>query len=375
MTSWSSSKLRLLRVCGHAYAEDHVRHVPRPPHPALQGGGAAHAGLAMVVRTDMAGDPIDVRSIARHVCAGDAAEYADALEVLTLVQEELADDPPFVASRVIHLEERLEMPIGPHTFDGQADLVEADGRTCIVTDWKTHWRPLTLEAFKADPQLPRYALLLDHRHPGRFDRFRLRLRFVRYRGAVREYDLERYALDAVRWDLATEIEEAEAKVREGRFPATPGDWCTLCSRTDTCPKVTEFLAHGLELAITNDEEARRAAETMRAIDAHSGKIKRILKAYLGHDHPTGRVELAGGTYGYGPARHRKAAAADVLEVWEAHLQKPNAHVLRVDVDQLKRSLDRQPGTARRALLATIQEYDQADCRYRRGDNQEEASDP
>ena len=110
---------------------------------------------------------------------------------------------------------------------------------------------------------------------------------------------------------------------------------------------------------------------MRAIDAHSATRKRRLKTYLGGDHPTGRVELAGGTYGFGPAHHKRASVDDVLEVWEAFEAPLNRHVLRVDVDQLKRSLDRAPGKMRTAMRATIEEYDVADCRYRRGDNQEE----
>lgn len=382
MTSWSGSKLGLLDLCPHAYAEDHVRHVPRPPHPALAGGSSAHAGLAMLVRTAIADDPIDIRAIARHVCAGESIEMADTLQVLTLVHEALADDPPFDPRLVIHIEERLEMPIGPHTFDGQADLVQADGRTCIVDDWKTHWRPEPQEAFEADPQLPRYAMLVRHNHPDRFDRFVLRKRFVRYRGVVRERVLEEHHFPAIQWDLAAEIEEAEARRRAYdtatdprtqalAYPATPGDWCSICSRTDTCPKVTAFLEHGHDIAIRNDEEATRAAETMRAIDAHSARIKSRLKSYLGHDHPTGRVPLSGGTYGYGPSHHKRAAAADVLDVYSAHVHDPNPHVFRVDVDQLRRSLDRVPGTMRRAMLATIDHFDQADCRYRRGDHQEE----
>ncbi len=372
MTKWSGSRLGLLDLCPFAYAEDHVRKIPRPTHPALAGGSSAHAGLAMLVRAEIAGDPIDVVSIARHVCPGEPAERADTLGTLTLLQEELADDPPpFVGSRVIYLEERLAMPIGPHVFEGTADLVQAHGRTCYVDDWKTHWRPEPQEAFEADPQLKRYAMLVRHANPGRFDRFVLRKRFVRYRGVVRELTLEDNHFPAIQWDLAAEIEEAEARVASGDFPATPGDWCSICSRTDACPKVQAFLEHRIQIAIGNDEEAAAAAGTMRAIDAHSAMLKRQLKSFLGHDHRTGRVKLAGGSYGYGPAHHRKADTRDVLDVYEAHKQKPNPRVLRVDVDQLKRSLDRVPGRMRRAMQATIQDFDQADCRYRRGDHQDE----
>ena len=376
---WSGSKLALLRLCGWAFAEDHVRMVRRPPHPALAGGGSAHQGLAKVVHAVIDDAPIDVRAITREVCAGTPAEYADTLGVLTLLQEELADDPPFDGSKVIHVEERMAIDIGPHVFEGTQDLVEAYGRTCVITDWKTHWRPIPQAVFEADDQLPRYALLVDARHPDRFDEFVLRMRFVRYRGAVREMTLERYELERVKWDLAAEIEVAVARMAVPHLlTATPGDWCAICSRTDTCPVVDvtlQTLENGPQpfpYAIESDGHARHEAEVMRAIDAHSAALKRRLKTYLSGDHPTGRIELAGGTYGYGPAHHKRAAVGDVLDVWKAFQAHLNPHVLRVDVDQLLRSLDRAPGRMRTALRATIDYYDEADCRYRRGDDQEEA---
>ncbi len=387
---WSGSKIGLLRMCGWAFAEDHVRHTKRPPHPALAGGSATHKGIARLVRDVMDDNPIDVRAIARTVAPGTPVEYADTLDVLTLLQEELAEDPPpFEGSKVILLEERLSIDIGPHVYEGTPDLIQAYGRTCVVDDWKTHWRPLSQDVFEKDDQLPRYALLVDAAQPGRFDRFILRMHFVRYRGAVREVELEGFQLERVKWDLATEIEEAELRMEGSRtasetqytgtwpaeFVPTPGDWCAICSRTDTCPVVQELELGGAVMSIENDAAAGVVAGQVRAIDAHSAKLKRQLKTYLGGDHPTGRVTLAGGTYGFGPAHHKRAAVGDVLDVWKAFEAPLNPYVLRVDVDQLKRSLDRAPGRMRTALKATIEEYDEADCRYRRGDNQEENDAP
>lgn len=370
--NWSGSKLALRRLCGWAFAEDHVRMVPRPPHPALAGGGAAHEGIAALVRASIEGDLIDIYAIARATAHGTSREYADALSVLQLMQEELAEDPPpFDPGSVLYIEERLKLPIGPHVFDGQADLVERRGRTCRITDWKTHWRPESQEAFEADPQLKRYALLVDHAHPGEFDAFEIRKRFVRYRGAVREMVLEPHHLAVVKWDLVQEIEEAEAAVAAGHFEATPGDWCTICSRAEACPVVKDFLAHGFELVMEDDAAAQRAAAVVRAIDAHSARLKARLKGYLGGDHPTGRVELAGGSYGFGPAKHKSAAVDDVFEVFEAHERPVRRSALRVDVDQLNRALNSEPGDVRRAMRAVIHEYEQADCRYRRGDKLED----
>lgn len=372
---WSGSKLALLRLCGWAFGEDHVRKVPRPTHPALAGGSATHGGLKLLVQAVIDRQSIDVRSIARAVAPGGPAEYADTLEVLTLIQEELVEDPPpFEGPDVIHLEERLSIDIGPHVFEGTPDLVQAPGsRVAILDDWKTHWQPMKQKVFEADDQLPRYALLVDAQHPGRFDSFVLRMRFVRYAGALREMEIHDHDLHAIKWNLATEIEEAERRLEDldTTLVATPGDWCTICSRTDSCPVVQDYLEHGIDITLENDQAAEYVASTVRAIDAHSGQLKRRLKMYLGGDHPTGKVPLAGGSYGFGPSHHRSADVRDVLEIWEAHKTPLNPHVLRVDVDQLNRSLDRLPGAMRTALRAAIQEYDNAECRYRRGDNQEE----
>lgn len=381
---WSGSKLSLLRMCGWAFAEDHIRHVRRPPHPALAGGSSTHRGIARLVQNVIDNDPIDVRAITREVCPGTPVEYADTLGVLTLIQEELAEDPPpFEGSKVILLEERLSIDIGPHVFEGTPDLVQDLGRrVCCVDDWKSHWRPMSQDVFEKDDQLPRYALLVDAAHPGHFDTFVLRMHFVRYRGAVREFEIDRNRLAGVKWDLAAEIEEAELKLRAHQVPrsdppkfaafkATPGDWCTICSRTDTCPVVQELEVGGAVMAIRDDVHASNVAGCVRVIEAHGAKLKRQLKTYLGGDHPTGRVPLAGGSYGYGPSHHKRSNVRDVLDVWKEFETPVNPFVLRVDVDQLKRSLDRAPGKMRTALKATIEEYDEADCRYRRGDTREE----
>ena len=378
---WTGSKLALLRLCGWAFAEDHLRNVPRPTHPALAGGSSTHGGLKMLVQAVIDRKSIDVRSIARAVAPGGPEEYADTLEVLTLIQEELVEDPPpFEGRDVIHLEERLSIDIGPHVFEGTPDLVQDPGsRVAIVDDWKTHWRPMSQKVFESDDQLKRYALLVDAAHPGRFDSFVLRMRFVRYAGAVREMEIHDHDLHAIKWNLATEIEEAELRLAAASasdlekfaLEATPGDWCAICSRTDSCPVVQGYLEHGIDITLEDDAAAELVASTVRAIDAHSGQLKRRLKMYLGGDHPTGRVPLAGGSYGFGPSHHREVDVRDVLEIWKAHKTPLNPHVLRVDVDQLNRSLDRVPGSMRTALKAAIHEYDGAECRYRRGDDQEE----
>lgn len=375
--NWSTSKLALAHLCGFAFGQDRAE-VPRPPHPALDGGTWAHDALCELVRVVIDDEPIDIEGIARRIVPGRPQERADVISILANVQEELGEEePPFTPSAVIYREERLATQIGPHVFDGKADLVEAYGRTCVVSDWKTHWKPESQQAFDADEQVPRYAFLVDENNPGRFDRFVIRKRFVRYKGAVRERVLTRSDLEVVRWGIVDDIEEAERLVAAADFKPTPGDWCSVCSRTDVCPVLQSFKEHGFDMvAIDSDAKAKEAAGLVRVIDAHSQKLKRLLKVYLGAEHRTGRVELSGGSYGFGPSNHKRAAVEDVVEIYAAHDRPLNLHALRVDVPQLTRGLDREPGTLRRAMASAIEEYQEADCRYRRGDGtqEEEATD-
>ncbi len=378
--TWSNSKLRLRGVCGWAFKREILDGIEREPNPALEGGSNAHGGIEFFVRSVLDDEPfIDITAMARAATHGTPEEMADLLPILGIMQESMLEEPPPIRARhVIAVEKRLAMPIdlpggGSAVFDGKADLISADGKRCTIDDWKTHWRPLTQEVFEADPQLKRYALLVDHHHPG-FEEFTIRMRFVRYAGAVREMTLTRADLEMVRWDLAAEIEEREAM---DTFDATPGDWCNLCGHTANCPRVRAFLEDGVQLTVSNDAEATAAAEVVRAIDAHSASLKRKLKGYLGAEHPTGRVPLSGGTYGYGPQRKKRAETDDVFDVWEAFGRPMNTHAFRVDVDALSRTLDREPGAVRAAMAAVVEEYEIPHCRYRRGDastTEDEADD-
>lgn len=368
-TSWSNSKLRLRRICGWAFDREILQGVKREPNPALVGGSNAHDAIQLFVEAILADYLIDIQSIARRASAGTPEQMADLIPILGNMQEVLLEDPvPIHPRHVILVEERLAMPVQLSdgrgvTFDGKADLVSAYRYRCVIEDWKTHWRPLSQEAFEADPQLKRYALLVDANHEG-FDEFVIRMRYVRYRGPPREMTLTRQDLELVRWDLVAAIEEAEA---DDQYEATPGDWCNLCGHTANCPQVQSFLADGVELAVATDEEARRAAAIVRAIDAHSMSMKRKLKAYLGAEHPTGRVPLSGGTYGFAPQKKRRMHTQDVLDIWEAFERPHNPRVLRVDVDELHRSLDREPGALRMAMAAAVEDFEIPHCRYRRGD--------
>ena len=91
---WSGSKLSLLRLCGWAFAEDHVRLVPRPTHPALAGGSATHGGLKLLVQAVIDKESIHVRSIARAVAPGGAEGYEDTLQGPTPLPEGPLEDPP-----------------------------------------------------------------------------------------------------------------------------------------------------------------------------------------------------------------------------------------------------------------------------------------
>src|SRR4051812_38315447 len=105
-----NSQLRLLRQCPFAYAQQYVFEIPGTSNSALMGGRNVHAAAQLLVRRIVEGADIDVYDIAFRTVRGDASAYADALEVLTRMQEAIGIEYDIVPEKVLLLEETLSMP-------------------------------------------------------------------------------------------------------------------------------------------------------------------------------------------------------------------------------------------------------------------------
>lgn len=372
MASYRNSQLRLLPQCRFAYKRTYLDGVDGAPSPVLAGGQAVHAGINEAVRRIVRGDPfLDVHDVAFRVVRGGPVEYQSALRVLTRFQEALGVEFDIEPARVFLVEERLEMSITlpdgtAVTFYGTPDLAErASPKTVRITDWKTHHVVESQEAFEADPQLPRYAVLIDDAFPG-YERFHLVKRFVRWRDAYRERWLTRADLDQVRLALASEIAAARDIEAAGDFAPTGGDWCALCQHHADCPLIRRYREQGVDwIGLQDEDDARRAASDLCALEGFTDRLKDGLKRYLGADHPSGFVPVAGGTYGYGPVQHQETDVAPLRAHFEQHGAALPDTVLKVDNKELEKLRKRLPDALGNAIEACTRRWQSTQFRFRK----------
>lgn len=369
-----NSQLRMLRSCRWAYAEEYLRGTLGSPSPALQGGANVHHAIQLAVKEVVKGGAfLDVHQLAYLAVQGGNVLYADAVEVLTRFTESLVEEDVVIDRKgAFIVEEELEMPLqllsGEEViFFGTPDLVERTGRkSCRITDWKTHRHPESEEEFRADPQLQRYALLVNHHFPD-FETFELTKRFVRFRNNTRTTTISRDDLERIRWELISEIAAAREIEDEGRFDPAGGDWCGLCAFHHTCPLIAKYREAGSDLlSIPNDERASEIAQAAIALDAAASALKSRLKVYLGDQHNTGKVPVSGGEYGYGIMTSRSATVAKLRDAFQAGGVEMPEDVLAVDLDQLDRVMKRLPETTKATISRAIVTTESSQCRFRRG---------
>lgn len=371
MRSFRNSQLALRRECPWAYRRAYIDGDPGVPSPSLRAGANVHAAAAETVKALVTDGMADVHRIAHRTVRGGDVEYTDALAVVTRLQEAIGVEFDIDPGGVILLEERIEMPIELRTgesvvFYGTPDLVERVARKrCRITDWKTHWRPESEHEFRAGQQLKRYALLVASQF-GAFEEFELVKRFIRYRGNAYTETLTRDDLAAVREMLASEIEETIEFEETGDFTPTPGSWCTLCTQHHTCPVIRRYREIGVEdLAIEDDERARQLAGDAIALDAAAAALKDRVKRYLGGEHATGRVPVAGGFYGYAPVEKREIPYTELAEALREHGVEVPTDLARTDARALDRLTRKLPEDVVAAIEKITRRWQESDCRFRR----------
>jgi len=371
MKAFRNSQLRLYGECGWAYKEAYVDHTPPMPSPALHGGSNVHAAVRAAVHEIVSGSPIlNIHEIAYRVVRGSDMEYFDALQVLSKFTESLAEDVDIDPKAAFLIEERLEKIVdvlGEQViFFGTPDLASRVTRTRVrIDDWKTAWAPENRQQFEAGKQLPRYALLLRHNYPA-FTEFELVKRFVRYSNNYQSMVITADDLRQVEIDLVQEIATAMDRERNNDFEATPGNWCTLCSHTHTCPRIRQLRDRAIDdLSIEDDAAAQRLAGDVVAVEAFASSAKERLKRYLGGTHPKGFIQVGEGSYGFGPIHERAVTATDLKRVLTEQGIEPSDRLWRVDLDELDKLKKRLPAQAVAAVDGVIETNTTARFQYRR----------
>lgn len=371
MRAFRNSQLRLYGECGWAYNEAYVRNTPPMPSPALHGGQNVHSAIRAAVHEIVSESPIlNIHEIAYRVVRGSDMEYFDALQVLTRFQESLGEDWEIDPKAVFLCEERLAKVIDVYgelvEFYGTPDMAERVTRTrCRITDYKTNWWPENRQQFEAGKQLPRYALLLHHNYPA-FTEFELVKRFVRYSNNYQSMVITADDLRQVEIDLVQEIATAVDRERNNDFEATPGNWCTLCSYTHTCPRIRQLRDRAIDdLSIEDDGAAQRLAGDVVAVEAFAASAKERLKRYLGGIHPKGFVQVGEGSYGYGEVNERAVTVPDLKRVLTEQGIEPSDRLWRVDLDALDRLKKRLPAQIVAAIDGVIETSTTARFQHRR----------
>lgn len=377
ITRVRNSALRQRRTCAFAYKRTYIDGDPGLPSPSLQAGQRIHTAVAELIRRVVAGDPIiDVHDIAFRVVRGGDVEYADALRLLTRVQEALGTEFDVDPRGAFLLEKELEMPIrlwdgSEMVFFGTPDLVERTGKkACRITDWKSHWHPMTKEQCDADPQLRRYALLVKHHYPA-FERFELVRRFIRYRDNHHEEVITAEALPRVRDALASEIQAARELDAAGEFEPTGGAWCALCQHHASCPLIARYREQGVAdwLEISDDDDARAMAGDVMALQAARERLRTHLARYLGDPHPTGAVPVAGGAFGYHATDHQEIGVPALRETLDGQGVELSDDVLRVDLTALEVLKKKLPESVVRAVEKATRRYQGTRLQFKRHDTE------
>lgn len=374
MTAYRNSQLRLLRQCAFAYEKQYVEELPAAPSAPLDGGRNVHAAAQLFVRRVVEGGSLDVHDIASRSVRGGSAEYADALRVLTRLQEAIGVEFDIQPKNVIGLEETLRMPIALPDGDvveffGTPDLVERVSKgVCRIPDWKSQWVAETPDEFYADWQLKRYALLVHHHFPN-LHTFHLVKRFIRWENSFVEMTITADDLPMVQHSLAMEI-VAEREIRAaGAFEPTPGEWCALCGYHALCPRIREYLDAERDIdvpSIADDDFARQLAADAHVLEQAAAKIKTKLKRYLGGEHPKGYVPLpGGGYYGFGAVSHRDVEHASVVAALAASGVEAPAELANIDLKAFDRLLKKLPETAVQRLEGLVRHSQSAQFRYRK----------
>ncbi|MGI9862338.1 PD-(D/E)XK nuclease family protein [Moorella naiadis] len=256
---YSFSRLERFKTCPMSYFLHYVEKIPEPPSKPLEFGKACHIGIEAGLKGM---DP-----------AASIDQYATTKTKLLTPED--ADEAKKLAERFlnsytprgkIYIEQELKGVIKGEDIIGYADLIEIDGNSMVITDFKSNWQKYS-PVEKA--QLPLYAWLASQQTG--IKNVQIRLWFLRY---VREPVVQVAATDdvmlqGVAWTAGKieEIREAMSYPGNMGFEPKSGSQCKYCGYAVSCLDI---------MAPADIEElARTALRLERALEL----IKEPLKTY------------------------------------------------------------------------------------------------
>jgi hypothetical protein len=245
----SPSFARTIEECNLRARWLRIDQAPREVPPAdepLRYGTAAHAALETVIAeaaeavgtVDLTTD--DWRERAGRALDAAIAEHGPFSPERTRALREIVTDHLALigsvgARDVLGVEVPLRWRAGEDTpVIGFADRIDRiDGRTVRVVDYKTGRRRFSDEDLAASLQFRTYAVAAAARHRW-VEAVEVEVAQLDRRERTRtRFDAE--ALATIAEELALRYRAADARLADGPWEATEGDWCRICEFVANCP--------------------------------------------------------------------------------------------------------------------------------------------
>lgn len=170
---------------------------------------------------------------------------------------------------------------------GTPDLFAIDIPVAYLWDWKSGWKLPSLESCQKDLQLRLYSLLLLAKYPD-IREFNLSYHYIRY-GVDRSWTMDRDEVLNLKDYLKIQRKTIEMALTDPK-PRVSSQ-CVFCENPMACP-ILKF-----DTAVTNKNEAKRAAENMVIMKACLQDIDRNMRTWVDANGP---VEIGDQAIGYKP---------------------------------------------------------------------------
>lgn len=184
MKHYSYTRLGLFETCPRAFKLKYVDRLPEAPSDALVIGRLVHEIIAEydrhLLQNGLETDVTVLPEITRRVFYKEPNQLGSTgLAEIEAIMETFAQSHVFHPGVTVGIEEQIKLQLAPDMmFWGVLDLLEIDGTTATIVDYKTDWVVRSQAEVEKDFQLQVYAWAVTREYP-QVDTFRARLEFVR----------------------------------------------------------------------------------------------------------------------------------------------------------------------------------------------------
>jgi RecB family exonuclease len=332
---YSHSRFELFETCPAAYKKKYIDEEPETPSAPLIIGKLIHQVIQEYDRhlldNKLQTDITELDDISRRLFYQTALALGTERwgEVEKIVQT-VGEMHIFYPAVTVGIEEAFEidMDMGGITFKGIMDLLEIQNNEATIVDYKTDWRVRSQTEVNKDAQLHRYALAV-HKYYPQVNIFKGRLEFVRS-GIVREIEIDIADIYNTEQSIRELINRIE---NETEFSPQPGEGCTWCSYTETCPALKNL---SNQIICVSLADAAQIVGELAILEKQVADRKKALQPWCNKN---GSVSLNGISWGYFPSITQKIKdAAKFITVLKGADMDPSPY-LSVDMKKAKKLLN------------------------------------